>query len=678
MKIEDLKPNAEQFKDFYSRQAVIQTERAEGEEGFSNVVATEQPVIVFDWYRWEPIREILLMDGANIPSNNQVPLLDAHSRFSTADIKGSTRELRKEKKQILGRTFISKTAEKERTLVEEGHLTDTSIGYKTYNEHSVVLKPGEATEIKGAQFRNDYGDKIDLVIRTKWDLKENSLVPIGADDMAKFRSQFGSNDDKTFKIDPSGNIEEQLKTISKESNIRILINNEQTREPEMENQITQEQLDAAVNAAKTEGAKAENERIVDLRSMAKRYSKFLPGANLVDAAEEHIQKQKSVDEFRDFCESKMEDPTALAKPKDFIDAEKPEVEKYSISKAFRAFMDPSFRSKAGREIEMSNQVASQLGKDPEGIYIPFEGLIKKHAYSAVDLRELRAAYGLFDPLSRFGSRDLTAGGSTSGAELVGTDHLAGQFIELLRNKALLVRLGARYLPGLTGNVDIPKLAAGATFGWSATEGAGASESTQTTGSLTMSPKEGSANVDVTRQLLLQGTPAADALITDDLLAVIGLGIDLGGFHGAGSSGAPTGIAGTSGIGTVTIASMDWDAAVEFEADIDAANAMVENMAFVTTPAVRATLKSRAKESGYPVYICEKNMANDYPMYTTNQISTGYIFFGDFSQVFIGEWGGLDVQKYVAPRTGIVTFTAFKTIDIGVRQPGAFSVGSSFS
>jgi hypothetical protein len=52
-----------------------------------------------------------------------------------------------------------------------------------------------------------------------------------------------------------------------------------------------------------------------------------------------------------------------------------------------------------------------------------------------------------------------------GANLVGTDHLGNQFIDVLRARLITRRLGARVLSGLTGDVDIPKQSAAAGSSW---------------------------------------------------------------------------------------------------------------------------------------------------------------------------------------------------------------------
>ncbi|MBW1712757.1 MAG: hypothetical protein JRJ59_06385 [Deltaproteobacteria bacterium] len=65
------------------------------------VAATEQPVEVYDWNRGL-VREVLLMAALEGPPE-QVPLLDAHSRFATNDLLGSARGFRIEGDKLITR-----------------------------------------------------------------------------------------------------------------------------------------------------------------------------------------------------------------------------------------------------------------------------------------------------------------------------------------------------------------------------------------------------------------------------------------------------------------------------------------------------------------------------------------------------------------------------------------------
>ncbi|HUT23714.1 MAG TPA: hypothetical protein VM492_05180, partial [Sumerlaeia bacterium] len=124
------------------------------------------------------------MDGAEIPASGQIPLLDSHDRSTIQKQLGSTREIRVEGEQLVGRNFISEAEQDAATKVREGHVTDLSIGYRVIN--FIDIPPGQSQEVKGKTYTA--GDRTRR-ISTKWIVKENSLLPIGADEMAKVRAQ---------------------------------------------------------------------------------------------------------------------------------------------------------------------------------------------------------------------------------------------------------------------------------------------------------------------------------------------------------------------------------------------------------------------------------------------------------------------------------------------------------
>ncbi len=143
------------------------------------VLATEQPVAVYDWDHGV-IDEVLLMSGAQIPAKRKLVMLDAHSRYATGDIIGSAREITTEGEEMVGRAVFSAEAESQWVKVKEGHLTDFSIGYRVNT--SVWVPENQEQKIAGRIFKGP------LRVVTKWTPRELSAVPIGADELAKTRS----------------------------------------------------------------------------------------------------------------------------------------------------------------------------------------------------------------------------------------------------------------------------------------------------------------------------------------------------------------------------------------------------------------------------------------------------------------------------------------------------------
>lgn len=147
------------------------------------VLATEDPVHVFDMRSWSVIREILVMPTGNLPA--QVPLLDSHQRSSIQQQLGSTRNLRVEGPQLVGTRHLSSVAAAADafTKIREGHLTDGSIGYQVRGYTDI--EPGQSVDLAGRTFRNTGPDV--LRVTYDWALYEDSLCPIGADPGAKIR-----------------------------------------------------------------------------------------------------------------------------------------------------------------------------------------------------------------------------------------------------------------------------------------------------------------------------------------------------------------------------------------------------------------------------------------------------------------------------------------------------------
>lgn len=159
--------------------AINPTTINEDERSIEGVFSTEQPVEMWDWERWESLPEVLRTDGMQMPKSGQVPLLDSHSRWSVSDQLGSGRNVKKQPPEVVGRIFFSSTAENEWTKVREGHCKDLSAGYRILEK--IHVPKGQKQTIRGTE----YTGPVNVV--TKWQLREISLVPIGADDQAKLR-----------------------------------------------------------------------------------------------------------------------------------------------------------------------------------------------------------------------------------------------------------------------------------------------------------------------------------------------------------------------------------------------------------------------------------------------------------------------------------------------------------
>jgi len=674
---QNLKP-AEDFIGWCSRSAVTKpsTFKKDGKTAIVEaVVTTENPAIVVDWSKsnWdhiELVREVLLMDGVILPENKQVPLLNTHSRWSTSDIKGSIRNLRVEENGLVGDVHFWSKAEDEISQVEEGHLTDLSAGYKTFKETTVELAPGEEKEFKGRKIKNIYEDRMRMLVRTTWEIKEGSLVPIGADSFSKFRSELqpvveNKKDDGSQEhiVALETRLHERLLEIEE-----LKIKNEQLikinpKEIKMDNETkTPEQIQ-----------KEERERIEGLEGIKNSIigKNYKHGeAKLAEKFKEAKETGIPVELFRAHVFENYDDTKPVAPPANEIGMTDKEIDRFSISKYVLAAFDQSkgdnnaFKKHGAEfELEVLNAASAKASKEtevkPQGRIIPYDIIAKKM-------------------LGGLGKRAMTVGTVADGGYLKGTEHLGGEFVSLLRNRTIAGALGVRIISGLKASIDVPKQLTAGTFAWGA-EAWAVTDTNMTFGQVTGAPKEGKASQTYTRKLLLQSDPGIDMILNEDMINMARIGVDLAVFHGAGTN-APTGVAITTGIGDFVGASLDWDAILEAEEDIAVANADMATLKWALSPSARRILKGREKGPVTAGFLMEPDgRINGYGAEVSNQITSGYMFFGDWSKVWLLDWNMFDilVNPY-KDNTGNVTVVIFVYADVAVSIASALTMADDVS
>jgi HK97 family phage major capsid protein/HK97 family phage prohead protease len=340
------------------------------------------------------------------------------------------------------------------------------------------------------------------------------------------------------------------------------------------------------------------------------------------------------------------------------DAEKA---RFNMVRAINAVVSKDW-SKAGFEAEVSRATAQRMGKN-------------------------LSEFSFLVPIDIQQRTTLQVGTGANGGYTVGTDLQSGSFIDLLRNRSVSLRMGARFLSGLVGAVAIPKGATSGSVGWIGELGtATASELTLT--QLTMSPKHIAGFQQISRQLLLQSTPDIEMLVNADLAAAIALGLDTAVLAGTSTdSSQPLGIRYTSGLGTANPTSgtaVTYGDMIRFQSTVATSNAMFPAFGYVCHPTIAAILmgKPRFTNSDTPIWggnILDGLMVGARAM-SSVQITSGTMLAGDFSQVIIGEWGSLEVETnpYQNFQAGIVGVRAMYSVDVAVRYGAAFAIGTGIT
>ena len=431
-----------------------------------------------------------------------------------------------------------------------------------------------------------------------------------------------------------------------------------SKEPEMATEATRETTTEAATAVDVgaEREKARRDEQKRIRTIVALGAKF----DMSDDAQRFVDEERTPEEFQTHILDQM--AAQPREPVTKLDLTPREVKRYSLLRLMRGLAGESLEKTAPFEYELSVEIAERLGKDAQGAFVPYDILEDTEYGRNLVLRA--------PPMD-----------TSENADLVATDHLAASYIDALRSNTVVLQAGAVMLQGLVGNVDIPKAAGTATHYWVAEDGEPTDSEVPTT-TVSLSPKTLAGAVPITRRLLLQSAPSAEALVRNDLVQGNARALDLAALEGTGTSNQPLGIVNQTGVLTQAIADITngyptWAEAVGFETAISAAAAEIGTASWVMTPAIRGGMKTTAKDAGSGLFVMEGDMCNGYSARVSQQISAQRIMLGYFGQLLIGMWGVLDIVPDRATKvaSGGLVMRTFQDVDMAVRHAQSFCINA---
>jgi len=410
-------------------------------------------------------------------------------------------------------------------------------------------------------------------------------------------------------------------------------------------------VEVSSDAMRAELAK-ENSAIIDL---AVKHGKR-------DLAEEAIAKGMTLPQFRGHLLDTIANDKPLDLPSD-VEMTETEQRDYSLLKAIR---ESARGELSGLEREVSDEIAQRTGKEAKGFYMP-----TNIAFRA----------------------DQVVGTNNVGGFLKPTDHLGNEFIEALKAKLVVSQAGARIMTGLKGDVAIPKMSAETSNVAFVSENSAPSEGNATFAQVTMSPKTLAAQVDISRKLMMQSDPSIEQVLREDIIATFARKIDEVAIEGGGSN-EPTGVLGGVASGNVITAATNgaaptYENVVELIRLVEASNAILNegSLRFLGNPKLtsklRRVLKSSADTSsnfilendnsilGYS-YLSSTLVPSDLTQGSGSNLSA--MIFGDFSQLMLGFYSGVDVivDPYTGSAAGTTRLAFFQDLDVALRHGESFS------
>lgn len=318
----------------------------------------------------------------------------------------------------------------------------------------------------------------------------------------------------------------------------------------------------------------------------------------------------------------------------------------------------------GVENEVSRELASTLGRQPQGVYVPMSALFRS---------------------------DLSA--TTSGPlgqDFVTQDATGRQQVDLLRKYSVTARAGVTTVGGLVASMSIPRQITGTTPTW-LPENSALSDPTNTTWeAITISPKRASSQTVASKQVFTQSLLDMKQVVVGDMVKNIAVAQDNAVLLGLGSaSNQPLGIfqysttpvAGYNWVNLTSVSSgaPTWAQVLSFEEAVEASNSVSDGTgAYIASVFVKNLWKQTPKNASSNVsYLWESNeTVNGYRGLATNQLSGNQVVFSNrWSDVVVCHWGVLDivVDEFTAASANKVIFTVTLLMDVYLKYGPAFCI-----
>ena len=263
---------------------------------------------------------------------------------------------------------------------------------------------------------------------------------------------------------------------------------------------------------------------------------------------------------------------------------------------------------------------------------------------------------------------IVAGTAKNGQEVVAEDKL--NILAPLRDKLVLSAAGANFMTGLVGNVSIPTYS-GANVGWGA-ETAAASDGAGTFGEVELSPKRLTAYIDISKQFLIQDSASAEALIRKDIVDAISNKLEstiLG--NVAGSATQPAGL--FNGV-TADTADVTFADILNMEKTLEKKN-VYGDIKFIVSPDAKYILRNTAvggTKSDFKMIMSDGEI-DGIPTLCTNAVASKGIILGNFNDLVIGQWGGIDltVDPYTQAANGKIRLVVNAYFDAKPQRADSF-------
>jgi phage prohead protease, HK97 family len=355
--------------------------------------------------------------------------------------------------------------------------------------------------------------------------------------------------------------------------------------------------------------------------------------------EEVVDEDKDKDKDNDVEGEDMEDiETRSARTHKHININTMKEQRFSLLKAIRNVaenrnLDPITQAICNEGVkEMRQAGLNTVGQ----LYIPFE---KRAAVSV----------------------------TAEGSDIVGTNLMAIE--PALRAKNVLVQSGAKFMTGLSGNVQIPRLSP-SNVGWQNEVGQ-AVDGAPTFDNVTLTPHRLTCFVDLSKQLLVQDSLSVEEAIRQDIIAAITSKLEATILSAdARTVSNPGGLmAGKTPTAVATFADI-----CKLEAAVESAG-VLNPVSYVVSPSVRANFRDMTKGKGMQLAYVD-NSLDGATVLSTGNMKDKHFIVADWTNLALAQFGSLDitVDSYSQAVNGCVRLVINSYWDCQAIRPEAFQFG----
>lgn len=240
----------------------------------------------------------------------------------------------------------------------------------------------------------------------------------------------------------------------------------------------------------------------------------------------------------------------------------------------------------------------------------------------------------------------------------------------LRDNLVLAKAGAKFMTGLKNDLKLPSLV-GSEAKWASEVGNVANDATAALNGVTLKPKRISVILPVSKQFLIQSSDSAEAILKENIMTAISEKLQKTILSNVTSDAtAPKGIFAATPDSAKTYAKL-----CDLEAKADAKN-IGENRVYIVGNKAKATLRQLQKGTNNTQMVYDRGEVDGTPCYSTTSMPENGVLYGDFSNLYIGQFGATEiiVDNYTRAAYGEVLLTVNAYFDAALAREGAVVSG----